>query len=129
MLTVELKMLPGEAEAAARFLQSKIQGQVEIHKTEIRVGDDKAEEVKLLLEKFLHQEELDGYRVLRDPGVIRVTPDNRERPHEEDRDDKVKGIPPYPPLSKPQGIFASIAYPNYLSEGVYKKKHKKTPNR
>jgi len=122
-------MLPGEADAAARFLQSKIQGQVEAHGNHILVGDDKAEEVKLLLEKFLHHEGLDGYRVLREPGVIRVSPDNRERPHEEIRDDKVKGVPPYPPLSRPSGLFTTLAYPNYLSQGVYKKKHKKTPNR
>lgn len=123
-------MLPGEADAAAKFLQSKIQGQVEVHGSHIQVGDDKAEEVKLLLEKFLHHEGLDGYRVLRDPGVIRVAPDNRERPHEENRDDdKIRGVPPYPPLSRPQGLFTTLAYPNYLSQGVYKKKHKKTPNR
>lgn len=122
-------MLPGEADAAAKFLQRKIQGQVEVHKSQLRVSDDKSEEVKLLLEEFLHREGLRGYRVLRDPGMIRVAPDNRERPHEEVKDDKVKGIPPYPPLSKPTGPLMSVVYPNYLSEGVYKKNHKKTPNR
>jgi len=123
-------MLPGEGDRAAKFLQSKIQGQINVHRDEIRVDDEKAEEVKLLLEKFMHREGLDGYRVLRDPGVIRVTPDNRERPHEENREaDRVKGIPPYPPLSRPKGLFTTLAYPNYLSQGVYKKKHKKTPNR
>ena len=122
-------MLPGEADAAAKFLQSKIQGQVEVHGSHIQVGDEKGAEVKLLLEKFLHHEGLDSYRVLRDQSVIKVAPDNRERPHEENRDDKVHGIPPYPPLSRPQGLFTTLAYPNYLSQGVYKKKHKKTPNR
>ena len=129
LLTVELKMLPGEAEAAAKFLQSKIQVQIKIHGSSIQLDDGKAEEVKLLLEKFLHHEGLGGYRVLRDPGTVRVVPDNTERPHEEMRDDKVKGILPYPPLSKPSGAFLSTVYPNYLSEGVYKKKHKKSPNR
>ena len=129
MLTIELKMLPGEAEAAANFLQSKIQSEIKVHGNQIQVGDEKAEEVKLLLEKFLHREGLKGYRVLRDPGTVRIVPDNTERLHEEMRDDKVKGVLPYPPLSKPTGAFLSTVYPNYLSEGVYKKKHKKTPNR
>ena len=122
-------MLPGEAEAAAKFLQSKIQGEIKVHGNRIQVDDEKAEEVKFLLEKFLHHEGLEGYRVLRDPGTVRVVPDNVERPHEEMRDDKVRGVLPYPPLSKPSGAFLSTVYPNYLSEGVYKKKHKKTPNR
>lgn len=121
--------MPGEAEAAAKFLQSKLRDEIKIHGSHIEVGDEKTEEVKLLLEKFLHHEGLQGYRVLRDPGAVRVVPDNTERPHEEIRDDKVKGILPYPPLSKPTGAFLSSVYPNYLSEGVYKKKHKKTPNR
>ena len=122
-------MLPGEAEAAARFLQSKIHGEIKVHGSNIQVDDEKSEEVKHLLEKFLHREGLQGYRVLRDPGKVTVEPDNSERPHEEMRDEKVKGVLPYPPLSKPSGAFLSTVYPNYLSEGVYKKKHKKTPNR
>lgn len=112
-----------------KFLQSKLQNEIKVHGSRIEVDDEKTEEVKLLLEKFLHHEGLQGYRVLRDPGMVRVVPDNTERPHEEMRDDKVKGVPPYPPLSRPQGLYATLMYPNYLSQGVYKKKHKKTPNR
>jgi hypothetical protein len=122
-------MLPGEADAAAKFLQSRIPSEINIHGSRVQVSDEKSEEVELLLEKFLHHEGLQGYRVLRNPGTIRVVPDNRERPHEEMRGDKVKGILPYPPLSKPKGVFLSTVYPNYLSEGVYKKKHKKSPNK
>ncbi|MBO0888918.1 hypothetical protein J2P12_07445 [Candidatus Bathyarchaeota archaeon] len=100
MLKVELKMLPGEAEAAARFLQSHIKGQIEVHGNQVQLGDEQASEVKLLLHKFLRREGLTGYRVLSQAGIIRITPDNRERPHEQPRDDKVRGVAPFPPLSQ-----------------------------
>ncbi len=124
-MTVEFKMLPGEADAAARFLQSKMKNQIEVHGNRIEVDDEKADDVKLLLHKFLRREGLTGYRVLSQSGTIRVTPDNRIPPREERSDDKVKGVPPFPPLSQPTLPLMSVVYPNYMSQGVYKKNKKR----
>ncbi len=55
MVTVQLRMLPGEAQAAAKFLQSKIQGQIKVTGNRIEIDDEKGLDVKLLLHKFLHQ--------------------------------------------------------------------------
>ena len=118
-------MLPGEADAVAKFLQSKMKDQIEVHGERIEVGQEKAEEVKLLLHKFLRREGLTGYRVLSQSGTIRITPDKTVPEREERSDEKVKGIPPFPPLSPlPQERLPlmSVVYPNYMSQGVYKKK-------
>src|SRR5437879_2117028 len=41
LIAVELKMLPGEAAAATRFLQSKIQGQIRVNGNRIEIKDEK----------------------------------------------------------------------------------------
>lgn len=63
-MVVELRMLPGEAGAATRFLQSKIKGRIKVDGNRIEIEDEKGRDVKLLLNKFLHHEGLTGYRVL-----------------------------------------------------------------
>lgn len=88
-------MPAGEADAAGKFLQSKIKDGVEIHGDSIQIVEEKADEVKLLLHKFLRREGLTGYRVLSQSGTIRVAADNRFPPKEEPSEDKVKGIPPF----------------------------------
>ncbi len=53
-------MLPGEAGAATRFLQSKVQGQIKVDGNHIEIEDKEGLDVKLLLRKFLHREGLTG---------------------------------------------------------------------
>lgn len=115
-------MLPGEADAATKFLQSKIQERIKLHGNQIQLEDEKASDIKLLLHKFLRREGLTGYRILSQAGVIRITPDNRERPDDQPSDDKVKGVAPFPPLSQDRLPLMNVVYPNYSSQGVYKKK-------
>lgn len=115
-------MVPGEAEAAKRFLFSKLQEQVRVHRGRIEVAEEQGVEVKMLLRKFLHREGLEGYRVLSEPGLVKVEPDNRNLPEEPSRD-KVKGVPPYPPFSRERLPLMDVVYPNYVSRGYgYKKK-------
>ena len=54
-------MLPGEAGAATKVLQSRVQGQMKIDGNRIEIEDAKGRDVKLLLKnKFLHHEGLTG---------------------------------------------------------------------
>ena len=115
MVTVDLKMLPGEAGAATRFLQSEVQGQIKVDGKFIEIEDQKGLDVKLLLHKFLHHEGLTGYRVLSESGTVRIVPDNKPA-HEELQDDKVKGVPPFPPLSTERLPLMGVVYPNYTSD-------------
>ncbi len=122
MTTVELKMIPGEAEAAKNFLISRLGDRVTISKDRIEIIEENAIEAKLLLEKFLHRERLEGYRVLSQQGVVTVEPDERDV-HEEPHPDKIKGVPPFPPLSRERLPLMDLVYPNYTSRGYgYKKK-------
>ncbi len=75
MVTVQLRMLPEEAQAAATFLQSKIQGQIKVTGNRIEIDDEKGLDVKLLLHKFLHHKGLTGYRVLSQSGTLRIVMD------------------------------------------------------
>ena len=114
MVVVELKMLPGEAGAATRFLQSKIQGPIKVDGNRIEIEEQKGLDVKLLLHKFLHHEGLTGYRVLSQSGTLRIVPDDTPA-HEEPEDDKIKGLPPFPPLSNERLPLMDVVYPNYTS--------------
>src|SRR5712692_8086017 len=113
MVFVELKMLPGEAEAAEKFLQSKVQGQIRVDGSRIEIEDEKARDVKLLLHKFLHHEGLTGYRVLSEPGILRIVPDSRASPEDEKKEDKIKGVSPFPPFSQERLPLMDVVYPNY----------------
>lgn len=117
MVKVELKMLPGEANATASFLRSKLGSEVTIRGSEIQIDAEKADEVKFLIKKFLHREGLDNYRVLSEGGVIRVVLEEKEEPRK-DIDDKVKGVPPFPPLSSERLPLMQTVYPNYGSSPI-----------
>ena len=116
MVTVQLRMLPGEAQAATKFLQSKIQGQIKVTGNQIEIDDEKGLDVKLLLHKFLHHEGMTGYRVLSQSGTLRIVPDNAAAPEEQPENDKIKGIPPLPPLSTERLPLMDVVYPNYTSD-------------
>ena len=76
----------------------------------------------MLLRKFPHKEGLDGYRVLSEPALMKVEPDNRNLT-EEPTHDKVKGVPQFPQLSREMLPLIDLVYPNYTSRGYgYKKK-------
>ena len=120
-------MLPGEANAAANFLRSKLGSQATVHGNEIQIDVEKSEEVKLLIKKFLHREGLEAYRVLSDGGVIRVVQKEKEEPSK-DVADKVKGIPPFPPLSPERLPLMQTVYPNYGSSPILPAKNKKKRN-
>jgi hypothetical protein len=123
-VTVELKMLPGEAGAATKFLQSKIQGQIQVDGNRIEINDTEGLDVKLLLRKFLHHEGLNGYRVLSQGGTLKIVPDNTPAPEEKPEDDKIKGVPPFPPLSNERLPLMDVVYPNYTSDRpcIFRKK-------
>jgi hypothetical protein len=116
LVTVELKMLPGEAGAATRFLQSKLHGQIKIDGNRIEIEDKEGQDVKLLLRKFLHHEGLAGYRVLSQSGTLKIVPDNAPGHEEKTENDKIKGVPPFPPLSNERLPLMDVVYPNYTSD-------------
>ena len=109
-------MLPGEAGAATRFLQSKVQGQIKVDGNRIEIEDEEGLDVKLLLRKFLHREGLTGYRVLSQSGTLKIVPDNTLAPEEQPENDKIRGVPPFPPLSTERLPLMDIVYPNYTSD-------------
>lgn len=115
MVVVELTMLPGEAGAATKFLQSKIKSGMKVNGNKIEIEDEKGRDVKLLLHKFLHHEGLDGYRVLSESGTLKVVPDDDSAREEPPENDKIKGIPPFPPLSTERLPLMDVVYPNYTS--------------
>ena len=124
LVTVELTMLPREARAATKFLQSKIQGQNKVDGNRIEIEEEKGLNVKLLLRKFLHDEGLTGYRVLSQSGTLKIVPENARAPKRQPDLDKIKGIPPFPPLSTERLPLMGVVYPNYTSDRprMFKKK-------
>ncbi len=109
-------MLPGEADAATKFLRSKVHD-MNVHGRAAEIDNENADDVKLLLKKFLHREGLAGYRVLSESGVLRVVPDPRAQPSRDNDadDDKIKGVPPFPPVSSERLPLLQTVYPNYGS--------------
>jgi hypothetical protein len=116
LVAAELKMLPGEAAAATRFLQSKIRGQIRVNGNRIEIEAEKGLDVKLLVRKFLHREGLTCYRVISQSGTLKVVPENEQAPEKQPADDKIKGIPPFPPLSAERLPLMDVVYPNYTSD-------------
>jgi len=57
-----------------------------------------------------------GYRVLSQSGTLRIVPDNAAAPEEQPENDKIKGIPPLPPLSTERLPLMDVVYPNYTSD-------------
>ena|SRR5438552_7231311 len=99
MIIVELKMLPRGSGSCNQLLRSKIPGGIKVDGNKIEVEDEKGRDVKLLLHKFLHHEGLGGYRVLSDSGTLKVVPYGDLTPEEPAENDKIRGVPPFPPLS------------------------------
>ena len=108
-------MLPGEAGAATRFLQSKIKGQIKVNGNRIEIEDQKGLDVKLLLHKFLHHEGLTGYRILSESGTVRIVPDDKPVREEKQENSEITGVPPFPPLSTERLPLMDVVYPNYTS--------------
>src|SRR5690348_5918751 len=79
LVIVEFRMLPGEAGAATKFLQSKVQSEIKIDGNRIEIEEERGLDVKLLLRKFLHHEGLTGYRVLGESGTFKIVPENAPR--------------------------------------------------
>ena len=118
-------MLSGEANAAANFLRSKLGSQVTIRKSEIQIDAEKSDEVKFLIKKFLHREGLEAYRVTSESRVITVVLEKKEEPMRKNIDDKVKGVPPFPPLSSERLPLMQTVYPNYGSSPILPPMRKK----
>ncbi|HEY4822258.1 MAG TPA: hypothetical protein VIH83_01050 [Candidatus Bathyarchaeia archaeon] len=64
MLTVELAQLRKKAGPAAQYLRSKLEGRITAKGSQLHVEEAKARDVKLLLNKFLHREGMEEYRVI-----------------------------------------------------------------
>jgi hypothetical protein len=108
-------MLAGEAGAATKYLQSKLQGQIKIQGKRIEIADVKGRDVKLLLHEFLLHEGLTGYRVLSQSGTLKIVPEDTSPREEQPENDEIKGVPPFPPLSTERLPLMDIVYPNYTS--------------
>ncbi len=81
-LIVQMKNLRLDPREVEEFLREKISSSIETHKTELRIQDAKARDVKLLLHKFLHQRGRDSYRVeVVHPGLVEVFGPERPKPH------------------------------------------------
>jgi len=94
LVTIKFRMLPGEAAAATKFLQSKLQSEVQVRGKVLEIDDKRANEVKFLLKKFLYREGFSGYRVHSESGVVRIVPHDPKQLHDDSRDeDKVKVFP------------------------------------
>ncbi len=115
MVTVELRQLRKEASAAVRFLQSKVDGKMQVHGSEVVVEDESAAEIRLQLRKFLHEQHVANYRVVSSKGRLEVVP-IKER--YEKGEDKMKGVPPFPPLSSERLPLMDVVYPNYLADKI-----------
>ncbi len=96
-LTVELKELHDRASEATQFLKSKVEGKMKAKGTQLQIEGARTKEVKLLLHKFLHHQGLNHYRVLRQGGVLEVTPPEKHVVHTQGRE----GSPPTAPQTTP----------------------------
>lgn len=81
-LTVEMKGINLDASEVEEFLRSRIKGEIVSHRTEVRIQDARAREVKQLLHKFLHHKGLDSFRVeVVHPGLVEVLGPEHPKPH------------------------------------------------
>ena len=116
MVTVELKRLRGGKTSAQEFLQERVNGEIKIDGTRVELSSEKTKEVKLLLHKFLHENDLTNFRILSHEGVLEIAPATVRKESEDD--DKVKGVPPFPPLSDERLPLGAVLYPNYGSPAI-----------
>ncbi len=119
-MTVDMKNLGLDTGEVAEFLRPKVKGKIDLHKTELRIQDARARDVKLLMHKFLHHKALDGYRVeVVHPGLVEVFGPEHVRPHEAR---KSGGSPPSVGATMPYYFPSS---PALLGSPMKKKKTKK----
>src|SRR5947208_16500778 len=81
VLTVELRQLHDRANEATEFLKSKVEGRMKTKGTQLQIEGAKTKEVKLLLQKCLHHQGLNHYRVLSQSGILEVTPPEKHEVH------------------------------------------------
>ena len=105
-----------EKSSAQEFLQMRIHGDFTINGTRIEFPGEKTKVVKLLLHKFLHEKNLTNFKVFSRNGVLEIAPVTVRRESEDD--DRVKGVPPFPPLSNERLPLGAVLYPNYSSPSI-----------
>lgn len=110
MVVVELKSIRDRADAAVQFLKSKTGADWKLKGTRIE-AEAKTHEVKLFLHKFLRHQGLNNHRVLVRSGVLEIQPVEPKRARPEA--DKIRGVPPFPPVSGPGLPGLASVYPNY----------------
>ena len=115
-MTVELKQLRGGKTSAQEFLQERVNGEIKIVGTRMELPSEKTKDVKLLLHKFLHENDLTNFRVLSHEGVLEIAPVTVRKESEDD--DEVKGVPPFPPLSDERLPLGAVLDPNYGSPAI-----------
>jgi len=64
MLTLDLRQLKNNVRPAVDYLQSRLDEPIRVKGTQMRLERTNARTAKLLLQKFLHQVRLEGYRIL-----------------------------------------------------------------
>ena len=80
MLTVDLKQLKNNVRPAVDYLRSRLDEPIEVKGSRVWLMRTNARVAKLLLQKFLHQLHLEGYRILViHSGLIEVHTPERER--------------------------------------------------
>ena len=80
MLTVDLKELKNNVRPAVDYLRSRLDEPIRVKGSQVRLGRTNARTAKLLLQKFLHQVRLEGYRILViHSGLIEVHAPEKEK--------------------------------------------------
>jgi len=64
MLTVDLKQLKKNIGPAIEYLRSRLEEPIKVKGSQVKLADTSARATKQLLHKFLHQPQLEGYRIL-----------------------------------------------------------------
>lgn len=81
MLTLDLKEIRENVRPAVEYLRSRLGEEYKVRGSKIVLAHTSARSAKLLLRKFLHQNQLEGYRVVSvNSGLIEVrAPENRKQ--------------------------------------------------
>jgi len=64
MLTIDLKQLKNYVRPAVSYLRSRLDEPIRVRGSQVRLARTNARTAKLLLQKYLHQLRLEGYRIL-----------------------------------------------------------------
>ena len=109
-MVVELKSIRDKADAAVEFLKLKTGADWKLKGTRVE-AETRTHEVKLLLHKFLRHQGLNNHRVLVRSRVLEIQQVEPKPPRPEA--DKIRGVPPFPPVSGPGLPGLATVYPNY----------------